>query len=404
MTNSRRAALLALLSALAFGLLLVAMLLPGVTPWSPPTKAAAEAAVKAQTCTVHLYALDSGKESPYAFGPPVAARSEAGIKAELHKTRTCDPSTGQLTGDPVITASHYAEWSEVGRKHGLQLTSQDVNYGDIDAFAASLVANQPKWQAVEKELEQLENSWRFGTETVPAGVWTLYMVPDGHGGVTTHQGFTIGVGTNVVFTHGDMAIRYRLDCRFQPNVPGAGFGISNVPPGHPETPVCPPGTMGTPPANCVPVCEYNSTLPASSLSCVPPSCPPGTKGTPPNDCYVPCWNGQRPWPGGGCSKISSEDVGVNPRVDKWKQDATGGNASSGHQTSTGNGATASNGYQGDPAAAAQKAAEQAQQTQQQTEQQHQAAIDQADTSGGGTVDTNQDHTAATDPNTDGSGW
>jgi len=282
------------------------MVIPGVTSWSPPTKAAAAAADDSQTCTIHHYALDSGKESPLAFGPPVEVSSpvttadEPAIMAQLHATRACDVAAGHLTGDPSILAAHYASWSEAGQAAHLKLTTYTVNYSDIDAFAASLAADYPKWQAAEKELEKLENGSSFSLAPVPAGTWTLYMVPDGHGGVTTHQGYTIGNGTNVVFTHGTVTVRYRLDCRFQPNVPGtSGFGVPNVPPGTPEFPTCAAHNLSGTWPNCYTPCEWNASIPSNSLSCQPPTCAMEHKaGTWPN-CYVPtcttCLTGKGPY-------------------------------------------------------------------------------------------------------------
>ncbi len=77
------------------------------------------------------------------------------------------------------------------------------------------------------------------------------------------------------------------------------------------------------------------------------------------------------------AKNPSKDVGVNPNVDAWKQDATGGDAGAGHQVSDGNGAQVSNGYQGNPAADAAAAKAAADAAAAQAAAEHQAAVDAA---------------------------
>lgn len=231
--NPRRALLSVVVTTAA---LLLTLLLPGLAPWSP---AAADTTVPAGICNVHFYALDAGKESPYAFGPAITPRDEAGIKAELHESRICGKD---LLGDPTLTAAHYAEWSQTG------LTTQKIEYAGIDAFAAQLTTNFPLWESVVTEMEGLESASAFSLSPVPAGTPSLYMVPNGTGGVTTHQGATIGEGTAATFTHPNGAVvKFRLECHFQdvrPEFPG----VPPVPPGTPETP--PPPT--TPPAPCPP--------------------------------------------------------------------------------------------------------------------------------------------------------
>jgi hypothetical protein len=70
--------------------------------------------------------------------------------------------------------------------------------------------------------------------------------------------------------------------------------------------------------------------------------------------------GKSPFPPGDTDELHpkdpSQDVGVNPKVAEYKKDATGGDATKGHQVvTTDNGATVSNGLQNNPAADAIKA-------------------------------------------------
>lgn len=206
--------------------LLLTLLFPGLAPWSPAVANTDPGGTPPGVCVVHHYALDSGKESTNAFGPPVTARDETTIKAELRERRLCG---NDLMGDPTLTAAHYAAWSATG------LTAQKVDFSGIDAFAAKLAADQPMWTAAIDEMTALENASTFSLEAIPAGSPSLYMVPDGAGGVTTHQGFTVGNGVAVVFKHGNYVIKDRLECGFQ-DVRETFPGVPSVPPGSPELP------------------------------------------------------------------------------------------------------------------------------------------------------------------------
>jgi len=234
-----------LLGAALVVLVALTLLFPGLTPWSPAA-AGTPGGTPSGVCNVHYYALDAGKESTNAFGPPVATREEAAIKAELQERRLCG---ADLLGDPSLTAAHYAAWSTAG------LTKEKIDFAGIDAFAARLVADYPLWESTVAEMTTLESASAFSLEAIPAGSPSLYMVPNGTGGVTTHQGNTVGNGTAIVFTNGSTVVKLRLDCGFQ-NVRESFPGVPSMPPGSPEapkpptTPSCPPGTTGTPP-NCL---------------------------------------------------------------------------------------------------------------------------------------------------------
>ncbi len=227
-TNRRRAGWNLVGGALLAIVVAAAVLFPGLTPWATPAGATPPpAAAQAQACGVHYYALDAPKESKNAFGPSVPARAEATIKTQLHERRLC--GTDKL-GDPALTAAHYAGWSATG------LTTRKVSFAGIDAFASKLVADQPMWQSVVTEMESLESASAFSLVSVPAGSRSLYMVPtSGAKGVSTRQGFTVGNGTAVVFTHGSAVVKLRLDCGFQ-NVRASFPGVPSVPPGSPELP------------------------------------------------------------------------------------------------------------------------------------------------------------------------
>lgn len=253
-TNRLRRAGSFLLGGGALVALLLTTLVPGLAPWSPEPPIANASDI----CKVSFYALDPSdatkpnpnKEVTGAFGPAVTPREEAGIKAELNERRECG-SDG--TFDPSLTAAHYSEWSF----HGL--TSMSVTPEEIDAFAARLATDPTLHGQVLSELKRLESESAFSTEAVPAGTWSLYMMPDGSGGVTVKVGTTSIDGVNAVFTHPNgVVIRYRLDCGFQPNRSG----------GFPGIPTCTPGECTPPPP--------------------PAECPPGTTGTPP-DCYNLKW-------------------------------------------------------------------------------------------------------------------
>jgi hypothetical protein len=231
-----------------FGLLLT-LLIPGIAPWSPSVPPA----VAVADCAVTYFALDPAnlalpnpaKEVPAAFGPAVTARGETDVKAELNERRECG-ADGKF--DPALTASHYSAWSEAG------LTKYKVAYTEIDAFTADIAANATKYNEVLTELKGLENASAYSEEGVPAGIWSLYMDPNGSGGVNVKQGRTSADGTNAVFTNPSGAvIKYRLDCGFQVNRSGSGSSdFPGMPQCTPETcppPTCPPNTTPWPECN-----------------------------------------------------------------------------------------------------------------------------------------------------------
>lgn len=238
MTINRRRALL--LGGGFTIVLLLTLMFPGVFPWAASANSLGDLPV---ACSAHYYALDPGKESTNAFGPPIAARDEATIKSQLYEHRFC--GSDQM-GDPTLTAAHYAAWSAGG------FTAQKVDFSGIDAFSAKLVADHTMWKSVVDEMTALENASTFSLVSVPAGSPSLYMVPDGTGGVTTHQGVTIGNGTAVLFTHDGFEVEFRLECEFQ-NVRKTFPGVLSVPPGSPELPKLIPTPTPTPTtATCLP--------------------------------------------------------------------------------------------------------------------------------------------------------
>jgi hypothetical protein len=164
-----------------------------------------------------------------AIGTPVTQRDESGIKSELQQRRTCG-TDGKF--DPELTATQYADWSAEG------LTTQKVAFADIDAFRAKMVADHSFYNQIESELTTLENASTFSIKSVKKGIWSVYEVPDGNGGLTTHVGTTTMDGTAAVFTYKGKTIMYRLECGFQILRP-------HQPPG---LPVC---TQ----AGCKPTCE-----------------------------------------------------------------------------------------------------------------------------------------------------
>jgi len=238
-----------LLFALAATVLFGSVSLPGVAS----AKSVAQAAIQAQTCSVHTYTTDSPKESAQAFGPKVAGSYTAAaipaIVKELDNRRACDIPAGDNSGDAYLLASHYAMWSAQGlTKEKVDLTSASIN-----AFAASLIADQSKWQAAEKELEALESASSASIGSIPAGSWTMYMAQSSGNVSVNVGGNTIGNGTMIVFTHGDKVVRYRLDCGFQPVIPPAPPApqAPSTPstPSYPATPTT-PTTPTTPPQTC----------------------------------------------------------------------------------------------------------------------------------------------------------
>lgn len=210
-------------------------ILPGVEATPPP----------AQSCNVTYFALDPAnplapnpvKEVPAAFGPEVTVRGEEPVKAELNERRECG-ADGMF--DPSLTASHYSVWSEAG------LTKYTVAYAEIDAFYAKIAADSALYNEVLTELKGLENASAYSEEGVGAGIWSLYMDPNGSGGVNVRQGRTSSDdGTNAVFSHPSGAvIKYRLDCGFQPNREGEFPGVPYCTPETCPPPVCPENYTG----------------------------------------------------------------------------------------------------------------------------------------------------------------
>lgn len=184
-------------------------------------------------CKPYHYALDDetqlvnnpNKEVPFAAGTPVTQRDEKGIKSELQERRSCG-ADGKA--DFTLLAHHYAEWSYQGF-----ITDNPISFTDVDAFAAQMVADGDLYRAALKTVEEFENTSVFSVETVGAGLWSLYVVPDGNGGVITHQGSTSHNGTAAAFTRDGKTIMYRLECGFQVLHPG-----------------------GNPPPTDLPVCEW----------------------------------------------------------------------------------------------------------------------------------------------------
>lgn len=257
--KQRRAGIILLSSALACVMMLLGFF-PSLLPaWAGGQGEDDLPIVTDETqCSIFYYALNPddltqpnpNKETPGAVGTPVEQRDEAGIKAELRERRACD-TDGRF--DPTLTASHYADWSAAG------LTSRPVAYSDIDAFAAEMVADPALYSSTLTELESLENGSTFSLGTVSQGIWSIYMVPDGNGGVITKQGQTQNNGTTATFTHPSGAvIEYRLECGFQIVNPEPFPGPEDcttycapppvVPPTTPpETPVCVTDCGGNPP-------------------------------------------------------------------------------------------------------------------------------------------------------------
>lgn len=302
---TRRSAAYLLIAAAAAATVVVATLIPGLTPWSPAASAADQ--VAAQSCGVTYFALNPddlsqpnpAKEVPAAFGSAVTARGEQAVKAELNERRECG-SDGKF--DPALTASHYAAWSEAG------LTSTKVDYTGIDAFYAQIAADPGLYKKTVDELKKLEGESAYTEEGVPAGIWSLYMVPNGTGAVNVGQGRTSADGTNAVFTHGGAVVKYRLDCGFQVNRSGEFPG---VPPCSAEQCPPPPPPPSTPPV----------TPPGT------PECPPGSTG---------------PYP--HCDAKNGE---ATPDNDGWVPDGTGNGVTDGNQSSDQQGSGETRGNAGD---------------------------------------------------------
>lgn len=203
-------------------------------------------------CKVHYYNLDGKGETNGSFGPSVTARDKAGIMAELHERRECG---NDKQYDPALTAAHYVDWATATLPDGspANLTSMKVSWENATSFAQLLASNKDVYTAAIKELNELENNASFSIESVSQGQPSAYMATDGHGGVLILQGHTAHDGTNVVFTtKSGVAIRYRLECGFQPNwatlrpnLPECAVGQCTPPPPPPVTP---------PPSGCVDNC------------------------------------------------------------------------------------------------------------------------------------------------------
>jgi hypothetical protein len=127
----------------------------------------------------------------------------------------------------------------------------------------------------------------------------------------------------------------------------------------------------------------------------PPPVPPGTTDNPPRCPYNP----ELPPDSPDClqPKKPEESSSQNPANPDWIKDEPGGGN---HSVEYTDGATDSNGLQTNPQQDAQNAANAANQANQQNQQQHQEAQQEANTSGGGTVDQNQDNGASTPPPAD----
>lgn len=96
-------------------------------------------------------------------------------------------------------------------------------------------------------------------------------------------------------------------------------------------------------------------------------------------------------------KNPSQDVGANPKVAPYKKDKTGGDSSKGHQVSSSDGATVSNGQQNDTAADAAKAKAAADKAAADAKAAQEKAKKDANATGAGVVSTNDSHTAAVNP-------
>lgn len=278
----RRAGNFLLPAAAVLFAMVITLLTPGLTPWSPPATAAEAIATSCEMTPFALDPADTSKPNPNkevsgAFGPAVTARGEKDVKAELKERRSCGTDG---VYDTYLTAAHYSEWSHYG------LTSVKVGEStqEINAFADRIKADPELYKTTLAELEKLEGESTYSEAPVSRGIWSLYMMPDGNGGVDIKVGRTSSDGTNAVFTHGDVQVRYRLDCGFQPNREGGFPGIDEctgtecAPP-----PVCPEGTNGTWP-NCYVPCPWDSSLPKDSPNCLQPK---QWENTPKNDGWTP---------------------------------------------------------------------------------------------------------------------
>lgn len=92
-------------------------------------------------------------------------------------------------------------------------------------------------------------------------------------------------------------------------------------------------------------------------------------------------------------KDPSQDVGANDKVADWKKD--GGEK---HTISNGDGSKIPNGLQEHPRDDAKEAIDKAKADNAKTTEDHEEAVEEAEQSGGGTVDNNETHTVSTSPN------
>ena len=216
-TKSKKGVALLWIAAAAFIALLLSFLIPGITPWSPPS-----AAPVCNTTEVHYFALDGNKETEYAFGPEVTQVEQDSILGELHDRRCVDPA---------LTATHMYEW-------GL------ISFDEIQSAMAKFVKDASSWRDAIVQMEKLEAEAAISITSVAKGLPSLYMVPNSEGSVDVYQGFTSSAGDALTFVNGGRTVMLRLECGFQPIRP-PGF-----PPEVPPIP-CPPG-------NEIPECSPKS--------------------------------------------------------------------------------------------------------------------------------------------------
>lgn len=308
-----RLAALLLALMLAAGVLLATGGSSGILPWTAAKAKASQDSINtaSATCSIQYGALDptnamlvnSHKETPAtSLGLPVTQRDEAGIKKELTERRTCG-TDGKF--DPELTATQYAKWSSLG------LTSEKVAYTDagIESFKTKIAGDSAEYAKATKELTKVEDESSFQIKAVPAGLYSVYAVPDGKKGVTTQFGHTGKTGTAAVFTHGTGAnkvvVMYRLECGFQviqPEKP-ANVTVCKYDDCGPK-PVAPPVT---PPTTHFPTCAETGTCGTSHT----PTCV-STHG--------PGWSGTYPVCKGPASEMPSTSVSgrnTNPGTDAY---------------------------------------------------------------------------------------
>lgn len=160
---------------------------------------------------VHYFALDGGKEVPYAFGVKVAQTEQDKILDELHNRRC---------SDPALTATHMYEW-------GL------ISFDEIQPSMVKFEKDAASWRNAIEHMESLEGESKVSITSIAKGLPSLYMVPDGNGRVTVHKGYTSSAGNALTFVNGNTTVMLRLECGFQPVRP-PGF--------PPEVPPCPDNT------------------------------------------------------------------------------------------------------------------------------------------------------------------